>query len=60
MPDDSWVREVDVDILRAFDIAVANITVAQGTDTTSVLLLETADFILLEGGDFLLLEVNNG
>ena len=60
MPNDTWVQELTADILRVFAIAVEGIEVAQGENTTSVLLLESADFILLEGGDILLLEVNNG
>ena len=60
MPDDTWVQELTADILRTFAIAVEGIEVAQGENTTSALLLESADFILLEGGDILLLEVNNG
>ena len=41
-------------------MGAANLAVARGTDTTSVLLLESADFILLEDDAFLLLELNTG
>ena len=60
MPDDRWVREVDVRAPRVRLVGAANLTVARGTDTTSAILQENADFLLTEGGDFILQEVNNG
>ena len=60
MPEDKWVREIDVRGLRVDPVTAADIAVASGTETTSILLLESADFILLEGGDLLLLELNTG
>ena len=60
MADDTWVQELTANILRTVAIRVEEIAVAQGENTTSILLLEGGDFILLEGGDAILLEANNG
>jgi len=52
MADDVWVQPVEADIFRTSALAVEGIDVAQGENTTSILLLEGGDFILLEGGGF--------
>ena len=59
MPDDRWGRDVLVDPMDASLILVGDVDVAQGTDTTFAILLESGDFLLTEGSDFILQEVVN-